>query len=109
MGKFPAGGWDLDDYDTFSAWGRELKQLPGSKSVRELTLRVVALSVRLQTACMPEEHDEEPSDEDGHDYPAPAPVLPVIRSKPRAPVDEALVADDGLKTNDPKVRSWDLS
>jgi hypothetical protein len=118
MDRFPSGGWDLDGYDTFNEWARDLKTIDPSKSLQAAILALMALGIRFEKATTPEEVEDEASD----DNEAPAAmvppsqsrvVLPTTRVKPRRAASSAQghttteVADKEpgttLLVNEPKV------
>lgn len=104
MDRFPKGGWELDDYLTFDEWARELKLLDSSRTVNEAILALFQLNVRLETLLLPEELEDELSEDDPYEEePAPpssSKALLSIKVKPRAPTAPG---GSGLLPNDPKV------
>jgi hypothetical protein len=101
MAKFPTGGWDLDDYDSFIGWAKELKLLDRTKALNEAIMKLFDFAARLEKLNTPLELDDNSSEGEAEvDLPATtsstSQALGTIRSRPRAAAVE-------LATNDPKV------
>jgi hypothetical protein len=124
MDRFPSGGWDLDGYDTFNEWARDLKTIDPSKSLQTAILALMALGIRFEKATTPEEVEDEASDDDEVPATIVPPsqsriVLPSSRVKPRRAAGSAQgyttteIADKEpgttLLVNEPKVSTSTLS
>ena len=63
MAGYPSGGWDLDNYDQFYAWTLHLKKLQPTRSLREAVLLLLDMHARLERVLVPEEAEEESSED----------------------------------------------
>ena len=106
METFPAGGWELADYDAFEDWTSSLKTLGNSSRIMELVTFIYGLRIRFDRVCTvvsPEETSDVEDDEDFGPAPAFAAGTYALESVRRA--DPRLAEIDGVEywDQDPKV------
>jgi hypothetical protein len=59
MKMFPAGGWDVEEFEDPGDWVKEIKTLEPTKSLREIVISFKELSTVITKVTEPEEFEEE--------------------------------------------------
>lgn len=112
MNEFPRGGWDLDAYDTFNDWANDIRDVPASRTQREVVNVLLRYHLRMSDLLSPAEFDEEGDDDDGYDDKGNPPNVPSaggaggggrIRSRPRVKAEQITAANTEIVASDPRV------
>jgi hypothetical protein len=74
MKMFPAGGWDVDEFEDPGDWVKEMKTLEATKSLREIMVSFKELSTVITKVTEPEELEEEGESEVDDADPSASPV-----------------------------------
>lgn len=74
MKMFPAGGWDVDEFEDPGDWVKEMKTLDATKSLREIMVSFKELSTVITKVTEPEELEEEGESEVDDADPSASPV-----------------------------------
>jgi hypothetical protein len=62
MSAFPAGSWDLSEFETFSVWADGLRKLEGSRSLNAVIKNLYSLHVRFVDVMTPVEYEDDDED-----------------------------------------------
>lgn len=83
MSKFPSGAWVLDEFNTFSDWHDTLAELPRTRLLAEIRLRLKEIDFKFAEVNDTREPDDEFSGEedtaDDEYVPTPVKAEPSIR------------------------------
>jgi hypothetical protein len=64
MENFPAGGWDIDDFEDPGDWANDIKTLDSTKSLRQIRLSFKSLSTRIANVAEPEQTEDDDFESD---------------------------------------------